>query len=257
VRIVVLGGTGLIGSRLKQRLRADWHDVVVASPSTGVDAVTGEGLVQALEGAEVVYDVSNAPSWEDQAVLNFFESSSRRVLAVEAANRTWHHIALSVVGADRMGGVGYMRAKVAQENVIRESGRAYTIVRATQFFELASGIADTATEDGVVLLPSTPVQPIAADDVAAALAELAQARPRNGIVNVAGPAQMPLHEFVARALPAVGDTRCVHADESARYFGARLEGTALVPGPDATLGATTLAQWLRDVAGIAEPGRNW
>jgi uncharacterized protein YbjT (DUF2867 family) len=248
VKIVVLGGTGLIGSRLKQRLRADWHDVAVASPSTGVDATTGEGL-EILAEAEVVFDVMNAPSWEDRAVLDFFETSSRRTLEAESGNRTWHHVALSIVGADRMNDIGYMRAKVAQERLIADSGRPYTILRATQFFEFAGRIADTATLDGVVHLPSTPVQPIAADDVADALSQLVAAGPRNGVVNVAGPERLPLHEFVARALPALGDPRPVVIDETAGYFGADLGEDALVPDVDAVVGRTSLAQWLGDVAG--------
>src|SRR5881409_1733076 len=222
MRIVVIGGTGLIGKKLVNTLRERGHEVVAASPSTGVNTVTGEGLARALAGAQVVVDVANAPSWEDNAVLAFFETSGRNLLAAEAAAGVGHHVALSVVGTDRLLASGYFRAKLAQEELIKASPIPYTIVRATQFFEFAGGIAQAATEGQTVRLPPALMQPIVSDDVAAALADVAAGVPRNGTVELAGPEPIRMDDLVRRFLTAKRDARTVTTDAHARYFGTEL-----------------------------------
>src|SRR5262245_38103695 len=238
MKIVVIGGSGLIGAKLVNILRQQGPDVVAASRASGIDAVTGQGLAEAFAGAQAVVDVANSPSWEDAAVLNFFETSTRNLLAAEAAGGVKHHVALSVVGADRLPDSGYMRAKVAQEALIKAGKVPYTIVRATQFFEFLGGIAGTGTD--TVHLPTAPMQPLAADDVAAALAEVAVSAPVNGIIEVAGPETLPIAEFVRRFLTASGDKRKVVADPQARYFGAALDDRGLNPGANARIGPTRL-----------------
>jgi uncharacterized protein YbjT (DUF2867 family) len=244
MKIVVIGGSGLIGTRLVNDLRRRGHEVVSASPSSGVNALTGEGLAGAFAGAAVVVDVSNSPSFADAEVLEFFETSTRNLLAAGREAGVGHHVALSVVAADRLPESGYMRAKVAQEGLI-EAGRVpYTIVRATQFFEFLGGIAGPGADGGVVRLPSAPRQPLAADDVAAALADVAAGAPANGTVELAGPEALPVAEFVGRFLAASGDTRTVVADPEARYFGAALDGRGLTPGANPRLGPTRFEDWL-------------
>src|SRR5215467_8014250 len=244
IKIVVIGGTGLIGTKLVNNLRQQGHDVVAASPSSGVNAVTGEGLAEALSGAQVVVDVANAPSWEDKAVLEFFETSSRNLLAAEASAGVKHHVALSVVGTDRLLASGYFRAKVAQEKLIKASQIPYTIVRATQFFEFAGGIAKNATEGATVRLPSALMQPIAAEDVAAALADVAVAKPMNGTLEIAGPEQIRQDELVRQFLSASGDERKVITDVQARYYGVDVNDQSLVPGTNPRLGSIRFAEWL-------------
>jgi uncharacterized protein YbjT (DUF2867 family) len=245
MKIVVIGGTGLIGSKAVPMLRQGGHEVVAASPKTGVNSITGEGLQEAMAGTQVVIDLANAPSWEDQAVLEFFETSGRNVHAAEAAAGVQHHVAVSIVGTDRMPDNGYFRAKVAQEKLIEASGLPYTIIRATQFMEFLGGIADAGTQGSTVRLSPGLFQPIAADDVAAITAEVALAAPRRGIVEIAGPERAPLYEFVARYLQAVGDPRAVVSDPDARYFGGRVEERSLVPLGEARLGHIGLDEWLR------------
>ncbi|GHJ47673.1 LysR family transcriptional regulator [Catellatospora sp. TT07R-123] len=244
MKIVIIGGTGLIGTKVGGLLRAAGHEVVAASPSTGVDTVAGTGLAEVLTGADVVVDVTNSPSFEDRAVLEFFQTSTRNLLAAEAAAGVGHHVALSIVGADRIPDSGYMRAKVAQENVIKSGPVPYTVVRATQFLEFVGAIADGATQGDGVHLPPALMQPIAADDVAAALAEAATEPPVGGAVDIAGPERYGQDEFVRRFLAAEHDTRTVVTDPAARYFGALLEETSLVPLGEARLGAISLADWL-------------
>jgi uncharacterized protein YbjT (DUF2867 family) len=245
MKIVVIGGTGLIGSKLVENLRAHGHETVPASPDTGVNTLTGDGLKEALRGAAVVVDVSNSPSFEDAAVLEFFETSTRNILDAEAATGVRHHVALSVVGTDRLAESGYMRAKIAQEQLIKKSLIPYTIVHATQFFEFASRIADEATDDaGTVRLPPVLIQPIAADDVAAAVCDAALGEPRNDTIEIGGPEPLPFEDFVRRRLRAAGDERLVVADPGARYYGARLSERSLVPDDDARLGTTRLEDWL-------------
>ncbi|HEX3475730.1 MAG TPA: SDR family oxidoreductase [Kofleriaceae bacterium] len=244
MKIVVIGGTGLIGSRTVAILRRGGHEVVAASPRSGVNSITGEGLKDAMAGAQVVIDLANSPSFEDKAVLEFFETSGRNLLAAEAAAGVRHHIALSIVGIDRSSN-GYFRAKVAQENLIKSSGIPYTIIRSTQFLEFLDGIAAAGTDGDVVRISPGQFQPIAADDVAAIVAELALAAPRMGIVEIAGPERTPFSEFVARYLKAVGDPRKVVSDPEARYFGGRVEERSLVPLGDARLGRIGLDEWLR------------
>src|ERR1043166_5373422 len=219
MKIVVIGGTGLIGKKVVADLRQRGHEVVPASPSSGVNTVTGEGLAEALAGAAVVVDVANAPSWEDNAVLAFFEAAGRNLLAAEAAAGVGHHVALSVVGTDRLLASGYFRAKMAQENLIKASPIPYTIMRATQFFEFVGGIAQAATEGQTVRLPPVLMQPIAADDVAAVVAEAALAEPLNGTVDLAGPEPIRQDELVRRFLKATGDGRTVITDPKALYYG--------------------------------------
>jgi uncharacterized protein YbjT (DUF2867 family) len=248
MRIVVIGGSGLIGSKVVAILRQTNHEVLAASPRTGVNAMTGEGLKEALANAQVVIDLANSPSFEDAAVLNFFETSGRNLLAAAKAAGVGHHVALSIVGTDRTPENGYFRAKVAQEKIIVGSGVPYTIVRATQFMEFIGGIAASATEGNVVRMAPGAFQPIAADDVAAIVADVAQAPPRNGIVDIAGPDRAPFDEIVARYLKAVGDPRHVVRDPEARYFGGRVEERSLVPLGDARLGRIGYDEWLRSQA---------
>jgi uncharacterized protein YbjT (DUF2867 family) len=244
MKIVVIGGSGLIGKKLVPILRGLGHEAVPASPSSGVNSLTGEGLAGALAGAGVVVDVTNAPSWEDAAVLDFFETSTRNLLAAEAAAGVGHHVALSVVGADRLPDSGYMRAKVAQERLIAAGTVPYTILRATQFFEFLGGIAGPGADGDTVRLPTAPMQPLAADDVAAALAEVAVEAPVNGIVELAGPESLPIAAFVGRSLAASGDPRTVVADPQARYFGAALDDRGLNPGHNPRVGPTRFEDWL-------------
>jgi len=244
MKIVIIGGTGLIGSKTAAILRQGGHEVVAASPSTGVNSITGEGLDAALRGAQVVVDLTNAPSWADQEVLDFFQTSSRNILAAEAAAGVRHHVALSIVGTDRMPDNGYFRAKVAQEALIAASGNPYTIIRATQFMEFLGGIADAGMRDGAAHLAPGQFQPIASDDVAAFVADEVVGAPRNGIVEIAGPERAPLHAFIGRYLQAVGDSRMVVADPEARYFGGRVEELSLVPLAEARLGRIALHEFL-------------
>ena len=244
MKIVVIGGTGLIGSKTVTILRQGGHEVVPASPNTGVNTITGEGLKEAMAGTQVVIDLANSPSFEDKAVLEFFETSGRNVLAAEAAAGVGHHVALSIVAVDRTDN-GYFRAKVAQEKLIKASGVPYTIVRATQFLEFLRGIADSSADGNTVRLPPILFQPIAADDVAANVADVALAVPRNGIVEIAGPERAPFNEIVARYLKAVGDSRQVVSDPAAGYWGGRVEEHSLVPLREARLGRIGLDEWLR------------
>ena len=244
MKIVVIGGSGLIGKKLVNNLRQQGHEVVAASPSSGVNAVTGEGLAQALAGAQVVVDVANAPSWEDNAVLAFFETSGRNLLAAEAVAGVLHHVALSVVGANRLPDSGYMRAKVAQENLIKASKIPYTIVCATQFFEFVGGIADSATDGQTVRLPPAMMQPIVSDDVAAALADVAAEKPLNGTVELAGPEPIRMDELVRRYLSAKRDTRKVVTDVQAGYYGTAVNDQSLTPGDNPRLGPTRFDDWL-------------
>lgn len=244
MKIVVLGGTGLIGTRVVQKLSERGHEARAASPNTGVDATTGRGLAEALAGAEVVVDVSNAPSFEDAAVLAFFESAGRNLAQAEIAAGVRHHVALSVVGADRLQESGYFRAKLAQEQLIKRSGVPYTIIRATQFFEFLGAIARAETEDGRVHLPTASFQPIAADEVAEAVAQAALDAPINDTIELAGPERLPMSELVARYLERTNDPRQVVGDPAARYFGARLEDGTLVPGDNPRLGSIRFEQWV-------------
>jgi uncharacterized protein YbjT (DUF2867 family) len=244
MKIVVIGGTGLIGSKLVPKLREHGHDAIAASPNTGVNTVTGEGLAEALKGASVVVDVSNAPSWEDAAVMKFFDTSTRNLLDHEAAAGVRHHVALSVVGSERLLESGYFRAKIAQENLIKGSSIPYSIVRATQFFEFVKGIADFSTDGNTVRLPTALIQPMAADDVAAAVGQVATGSPVNGMVEVGGPEQFGLDELVRRALAAWKDPRVVVADPNARYYGVALSEKTLVPDDGARLGQTRFETWL-------------
>jgi uncharacterized protein YbjT (DUF2867 family) len=249
MKIVVIGGTGLIGSKLVNKLREQEHEAIAASPKSGVDTLTGEGLAEALEGASVAVDVTNAPAWEDAAVMKFFETSTRNLLTYEAAAGVRHHVALSVVGTDRLLESGYFRAKLAQENLIKSSSGPYSIVRATQFFEFVKGIADFSTEGDKVRLPSALIQPMSADDVAGAVARIAMGSPVNGIVEVGGPEQFRLSELVRRALAAWKDPREVVADPNARYYGVAVSERTLVPGNEARLSETTFETWLAQSAG--------
>jgi uncharacterized protein YbjT (DUF2867 family) len=244
MKIVVMGGTGLIGSKTVAILRQGGHEVVAASPKSGVNCITGEGLKEALAGAQVVIDLANSPSFEDKAVLEFFETSGRNLLAAEAAANVQHHVALSIVAIDRTDN-GYFRAKVAQEKLIKTSGIPYTIVRATQFLEFVRGIADSGADGNMVRLPPILFQPIASDDVAAMVADVALAAPRNGIVEIAGPERARLNEIIARYLKAVGDPREVVSDPAARYWGGRVDEHSLVPLGEARLGRIGLDEWLR------------
>jgi len=249
MKIVVIGGTGLIGSKLVNKLREHGHEATAASPKSGVDTLTGKGLAEAVKGASVVVDVTNAPSWEDAAVMKFFETSTRNLLTHEAAAGVKHHVALSVVGTDRMLESGYFRAKLAQESLIKSSSIPYSIIRATQFFEFVKGIADLSTDGNKVRLPSALIQPMAADDVASAVARIAMSSPVNGIVEVGGPEQFRLSELVRRGLAAWKDPREVVADPNARYYGIAVSERTLVPGNDARLGDTTFETWLTQSAG--------
>jgi uncharacterized protein YbjT (DUF2867 family) len=248
MRIVVIGGSGLIGSKLVNKLREKGHDPLPASPDSGVNTITGEGLAEALEGAQVVVDVSNAPAWEDAAVLDFFQTSSRNTLAAEAAAAVGHHVAASVVGADRLPDSGYLRAKVAQEDLIKAGTIPYTILRATQFFEFVGRIADAGADGDTVRLSPALMQPIAADDVAAALADVATNEPVNGTVEVAGPEAIRLDELARRLLSANDDPRQVTADVHAPYFGAELDDQSLRPGDHARIAPTRFDDWLSQSA---------
>jgi uncharacterized protein YbjT (DUF2867 family) len=244
MKIVVIGGTGLIGSKTVAILRQHGHDVVAASPQSGVNTLTGQGLKEVLAGAQVVIDLANSPSFEDKTVLEFFETSERHLLPAEASAGVRHHVALSIVAIDRTDN-SYFRAKVAQEKLIEASGVPYTIIRATQFMEFLRGIADSAADGKTVRLPPVLFQPIAADDVAAIVAETALAAPRNGIVEIAGPERAPFNEIVASYLKAVGDPRQVVRDPEARYWGGRVEERSLVPLGEARLGRIGLDEWVR------------
>ncbi len=245
MRIVIIGGTGLIGSKTAPILRQRGHEVVAASPKSGVNTVTGEGLQQAMAGTQVVVDLANSPSFEDRAVLDFFEASGRNLHAAEKAAGVRHHVALSIVGTDRTPENGYFRAKVAQERLIRASGIPYTIVRSTQFMEFLGGIAASSAQGNTVRLSPGLFQPIAADDVAAMTADASLAAPQNGIVEIAGPESGPFDEIIARYLKSIGDPRTVVRDPEARYFGGRVEERSLVPLGDARLGRIKLDEWLR------------
>jgi uncharacterized protein YbjT (DUF2867 family) len=244
MKIVVIGGTGLIGSKVVTNLAAHGHNAVPASPGTGVNTLTGEGLTEALAGADVVVDVSNSPSFEDAAVLEFFDTSTRNILGAETAAGVGYHVALSVVGTERLAESGYMRAKIAQERLIKNSSIPYTIVHATQFFEFAARMADEATDGGTVRVPPVLIQPMAADDVAAALCNVTLAAPLNNTIEIAGPQPLPVEDFVRQRLRSAGDQRVVVTDPQARYFGARLSERALLPGDGAQLGPTTFDDWL-------------
>ena len=248
MKIVIIGGSGLIGSKLAARLRHTGHEVVAASPSTGVDTLTGEGLKEALVGAQVVVDVANSPSFEDEAVLRFFETSGRNLLAAEAEAGVAHHIALSVVGTDRLLASGYFRAKQAQEDLIEASPVPYTIVQATQFFEFLGGIANAGAAGSEIRLSQALVQPIAAEDVAAALAEIVTESPSGGRVEIAGPEAVPLDDLVRRFLAATGDARQVVTDANADYFGVRLDDRSLTPAAGARLAPTGFEAWFRQRA---------
>ena len=244
MKIVVIGGTGLIGSKLVNKLREQGHEAVAAAPNTGVNTVTGEGLAEVLKGASVVVDVSNSPSWEDAAVLKFFETSTRNLLTYEAAAGVDHHVALSVVGTDRLSESGYFRAKIAQEKLIKESSIPYSIVQATQFFEFLKGLADISMVGDKVHLPPVLFQPMAANDVATAVGRIAIGQPINGIVEIGGPEQFRVDELVRRRLASLKDPREVTADPNARYSGAKLSEKTLLPGNNARLGETRFETWL-------------
>ena len=247
MKVVVIGGSGLIGSKLVEELREAGQDPLSASPDSGVDTLTGEGLAEALENARVVVDVSNAPMWDDAAVLEFFQTSTRNVRAAEVGAGVSHHVALSVVGTDRLQESGYFRAKLAQEEAIKAGSIPYTIVRATQFFEFLGRIADSSTEGKTVRVPPVLIQPEAADDVAAALAVAAVGAPVNGTIELAGPERFRFDELIQRVLDANGDGRRVTADEGARYFGAELEEGSLVPGDDAHIAPTRFEDWIERI----------
>jgi len=248
MQIVIIGGTGLIGSRVVQMLRAQGHEAVAASPNSGVDTITGAGLAEVLTGAAVVVDVSNSPSFEDEPAMKFFQTSTRNLLAAESAAGVGHHVALSVVGTDRLSGSGYFRAKAAQEALIKASPIPYSIVHATQFFEFMKSIAGAATDGDTVHLAHVLIQPMAADDVASAVAGVAVGAPVNGTIEVAGPEQIPLDAFIERGLSARDDPRKVVADPHARYFGAELDERTLVPEGGARLAKTRFEDWLRESA---------
>jgi uncharacterized protein YbjT (DUF2867 family) len=248
MKIVVIGGTGLIGSKLVKKLREQRHEAIAAAPNTGVNTLTGEGLADALKGASVVVDVSNSPLWEDAAVLKFFETSTRNLLTYEAAAGVRHHVALSVVGTDRLSESGYMRGKIAQEKLIKESSIPYSIVHATQFFEFLKGLADISMVGDKVHMPPVLFQPMAADDVASGVARVAVGQPVNGIIEIGGPEQFRLDELVRRRLAALKDPREVIADPNALYSGAKLSERTLLPGNNARLGTTRFETWLTQSA---------
>jgi len=244
MKIVIIGGSGLIGTKLASTLSQRGHEVVAASPASGVNTITGEGLAEALTGAHVVVDVANSPSFEDRAVLEFFQTSGRNLLAAEAATGVKHHVALSVVGTDRLPDSGYLRAKMAQESLIKASGMPFTIVRSTQFFEFVNAVAQSATVGQTVRLSPALLQPIGSDDVAAAMADVAVGTPVNGTIEIAGPERIPLDKLVGRFLTATRDPRKVVTDAQARYFGIALNDQSLTPGNNARLGRTRFEDWL-------------
>lgn len=243
MKVVVIGGTGLIGSKVVSKLNEHGHEAVAASPNTGVNTLTGEGLAEVLQGAQVVVDVSNSPSWEDEAVMNFFRTCTGNLLKANAEAGVTHHVALSIVGTDRLPENGYFRAKLAQEELIKASGMPYSLVHATQFFEFANGIADAGTEGDTVRIPPVKFQPIYSDDVATAVARTAAGTPLNGVVEIAGPDMFRFDELIRDVLTAQNDPRKVVADPHARYYGSELQDGSLVPGPGAQLGATRFADW--------------
>jgi uncharacterized protein YbjT (DUF2867 family) len=249
MKIVVIGGSGLIGSKTVNRLRDAGHEVVAASPNTGVNTITGEGMPEALAGAQVVVDVANSPSFEDKAVLEFFQTSGRNLLAAEAAAGVGHHVALSVVGTERLQENGYFRAKLAQEKLIKASGIPYSIVRSTQFFEFLGSIAQSGTAGETVQVSPAYVQPIASDDVAAAMADVTLGEPVNGTIEIAGPERVRLNELVGRYLKATNDPREVVTDVHARYFGAELNDQSLVPGDNPRIGAIRFEDWFSQSTG--------
>jgi len=253
MKIVVIGGSGLIGSKLVKKLREHGHEAVGASPDSGVNTLTGEGLAEVLKGVSAVVDLSNSPSFEDAAVLKFFETSTRNLLSYEATAGVGHHVALSVVGTDRLSESGYFRAKMAQEKLIKESSIPYSIVHATQFFEFGKSIAAAATDGNQVRLAPVFIQPMAAENVASAVGRIAVGRPLNGVIEVAGPERFRLEEFIRRGLSARNDPREVVTDPDARYFGAKLAELTLVPGEGAHLGETRFDDWLRQPV-VAPPG---
>ncbi|HKW19025.1 MAG TPA: SDR family oxidoreductase [Terriglobales bacterium] len=253
MKIVVIGGTGLIGSKLVNKLREQAHEAVAAAPNTGVNTVTGEGLAEVLRGASVVVDVSNSPDWEDSAVMKFFETSTRNLVTYEAIAGVKHHVALSVVGTDRLSESGYFRAKIAQEDLIKTSSIPYSIVHATQFFEFLKGLADISMVDGKVHLPPVLFQPMAADDVASGVARVSVGQPVNGIVEIGGPEQFRVDELVRWRLASLKDPREVIADANARYAGAKLSDKTLLPANNARLGPTRFETWLSH-SGAQIPG---
>jgi uncharacterized protein YbjT (DUF2867 family) len=246
MKIAVIGGTGLIGSKLVEKLRNDGHEPLAAAPETGVDVLTGEGLGSALEGAQVVVDVANAPNWDDAAVLDFFQTETRHVEAAETAAGVGHHVSLSIVGVDRLPESGYMRAKLAEEELIKAGPIPYTIVRATQFFEFIGRIAESGADGDTIRLSPALIQPEAADDVVSTLAEVAVGPPLNDTVELAGPEAFPLAELAERFLRAHDDSREVRADVHARYFGTELDDHSLTPGEDARIASTRFDDWLAD-----------
>jgi uncharacterized protein YbjT (DUF2867 family) len=248
MKIVVIGGTGRIGSKVVNKLRQDGHEAIAAAPNTGVNTITGEGLAEVLKGVSVVVDVSDSPSWEDAAVLKFFQTSTRNLLTHEAAAKVGHHVALSVVGSDRLSESGYFRGKIAQEKLITESSIPYSIVHATQFFEFLKGLADFSMVGGTVHLPSVLFQPMAADDVASGVARVAVGAPANGIVELAGPEPFRLDELVRRRLASLNDPRELIADPNARYAGAKIGEKTLLPGNNARLAKTRFETWLSEPA---------
>ena len=251
MKVVIIGGTGLIGSKVVSKLREQGHEALPAAPNTGVNTITGEGVAEALKGANVVVDVSNSPSFEDTAVLNFFRTSTTNILAAEKAIGVRHHVALSVVGTDRLSESGYMRAKIAQENLIEQSGIPYSIIHATQFFEFIKGIADGGTVGDTVRLAPVLIQPMAAEDVATEVAKVAVGAPINGIIEIGGPKQFRMDDLVRRYLAARGDTRSVIADPKARYYGALLQERTLVADDNAAIGATKFEDWLSNQSASA------
>ena len=244
MKVVVIGGTGLIGSKLVEKLNAHGHDARPAALQTGTNTLTNEGVAEVVTGAEVLVDVSNSPSFADDDVMHFFVTSTTNLLAAAKEAGVGHYVALSVVGDDRLPDSGYLRAKVAQEKLIQDSGIPYSIVRATQFFEFLAGIADSATVDGKVHLPPAHFQPMASDDVASAVGRAASGKPANGVVETGGPERVRMDEFVAAGLQRVGDPREVVSDPHATYFGTEIDDESLVPGPDAVLATTTYAEWV-------------
>jgi uncharacterized protein YbjT (DUF2867 family) len=244
MKIVVIGGTGLLGSKIVARLQGDDHEAVAASPDSGVDTITGRGLAEALAGADVVVDASNAPAWDEEAVLSFFQTSSRNLTAAAARAGVKHYVAMSIIGADRLPDSGYLRAKVAQEEIVKGAPLPYTIVRAAQFFEFVKRIAESSTTGSTVRLPPALFQPAAVNEIAAAVAEIAAGDPANGVIEVAGPEPLPMDETVARLLSAEDDNRAVVTDPHAQYFGTELNTESLVPGENPRLTPTSFADWL-------------